>query len=235
MTTQSKVVKEPLNTQQRKVFWGMFSIIFLVNVISNFMDNRLLIIFSKPLLMPFIAIYFSATWKETSENSIIYKSLMIGFFFAWIGDIYMMFRQEEEIMLLGLSSFFICHVLYIVAFFFSGVKDKPAWFLLSFVLSLFGGFIGEHIVSHNSMMFAPVLAYSIIISVMFSFAFTRIFIRKDKWAAFTAVGALLFIISDIMIGLSHFQGMEISHAYIMITYIIAQLLISRGMMVEGVK
>ncbi|WP_066208373.1 lysoplasmalogenase [Flammeovirga sp. MY04] len=235
MTSNTKIVKEPLNNRQRKIFWGLFSIIFFVNVYSNFVDNSLLTIFSKPLLMPFIAIYFSATWKETTENSIIYKAMMIGFFFAWIGDLYMMFRSDEEVMLLALGCFFVCHVLYIIAFFFSGVKDKMMGFLFSFVVSVIGLFIGEHIASTHSLMYAPILSYSIIISVMFSFAVIRIFVRKDKWAWFTAAGAFIFIISDIMIGMDAFQGYEISHAYIMITYIVAQLLISRGMMVEAVS
>ncbi|OHX65906.1 lysoplasmalogenase [Flammeovirga pacifica] len=231
--SQTKIVKEPLNNRQRKIFWGLFSLIFFINIYSNYVGDMLLMKFSKPLLMPFIAIYFSATWKETSENSIIYKTMMIGFFFAWIGDLYMMFSEDQDVMLIGLGCFFICHVLYIIAFFFSGVKDKPIWYVFPFVLSLIGIYVAEHIASNHSILYAPVLAYSIMISVMFSFAFIRIFIRKDKWAIFTAVGALLFIISDIMIGLNTFKEFDLSTAYIMLTYIFAQLLISRGMMVEA--
>lgn len=234
MSQTSKAVKEPLNRSQKNFFWVIFLTVVTLNIYGTTVENVYLIHFSKPFIIPFIAIYFSTTWQESSENSIIYKSMMIGYFFAWLGDLYMMFSADMEIMLLGLGSFLICHQLYIVALFFTGIKDNFKYIIfISFPLSVLGGLIGDYIAKGNNMMLAPVLVYSIIISVMFSFTLIRGILLKNKWGLLTCFGGLLFIGSDMMIGFKTFQQVDIPEQYIMITYILAQVFISRGMLVEG--
>lgn len=234
MAETSKAVKAPLNRSQKNIFWLLFLGVVIINLYGTFIENEFLIHFSKPFIVPFIAIYFSTTWKESSENSIIYKSMMIGFFFAWLGDLYMMFSYDMHVMLLGLGSFLICHQLYIVALFFAAVKDNYKWaFFLTFPLSIVGGLIGDYIGFENESMKAPVMVYSIIISVMFSFTLIRFITIKNIWGFMTCIGGALFIASDLMIGLKNFQNVDIPEVYIMMTYIGAQVLITRGMLAEG--
>ncbi|MBB6461540.1 lysoplasmalogenase [Flammeovirga kamogawensis] len=234
MTVENKAVKEPLNNSQKKVFWSIFLVVITVNLLGNYFEDYYVVLYSKPLIMPFISIYFSTTWQQKSENSIIYKCMMIGFFFAWLGDLYMMFLNDELIMLLGLACFLVCHQMYITALFFSSVKDNYKLTLfITFPLSIIGGYIGYLVAVKSSVMFAPILVYSVILVTMFSFALIRWINRRDRWGFMTMIGALLFICSDLMIGLKNFQGLDISEVFIMATYIIAQFCISRGMLCEG--
>ncbi|KXX67374.1 lysoplasmalogenase [Flammeovirga sp. SJP92] len=234
MSESSKAVKEPLNRSQKNVFWLLFISISLLNLYGNYIESKSLIIYSKPYIIPFIAIYFSTSWQEKSENSIIYKSMMIGFFFAWLGDLYMMFSGDENIMIIALVCFLICHLLYIVALFFSSVKGNYKWLLfVTLPLVIGGAMLGHQIGGGDKFMVVPVMLYSIVISVMFSFTAIRMFTKKSIWGALTCFGGLLFICSDVMIGFKNFQGVTIPETYIMLTYIFAQVCITRGMLFEG--
>ncbi|MBD0403851.1 lysoplasmalogenase [Flammeovirga sp. EKP202] len=234
MSESSKAVKEPLNRSQKNVFWLLFISISLLNLYGNYIDSDVLIIYSKPFIIPFIAIYFSTTWQEKSENSIIYKSMMIGFFFAWLGDLYMMFNEDQDIMMIALFCFLVSHLLYIIALFFSSVKGNYKWlFIVTLPLLFVGGYLGDQIGGTNKVMALSIILYSIVISVMFSFTAIRMFRMKNIWGALTCLGGLLFIGSDMMIGYKNFQSVDISEVYIMLTYILAQVCITRGMSVEG--
>ncbi|NME67720.1 lysoplasmalogenase [Flammeovirga aprica] len=234
MSESSKAVKEPLNRSQKNVFWLIFISISLLNLFGNHIENEFLITYTKPFIVPFIAIYFSTSWQEKSENSIIYKSMMIGFFFAWLGDLYMMFSVDMEIMVLALVSFLICHILYSIALFFSSVKGDYKWiFIVTLPLIAVGAFLGHKIGGNDKVMAVPVMLYSIVISIMFSFTVIRMFRIKNIWGVLTCIGGLLFICSDMMIGFKNFQSYHIPETYIMVAYILSQVCITRGMLTEG--
>jgi uncharacterized membrane protein YhhN len=75
----------------------------------------------------------------------------------------------------------------------------------------------------------PVLVYGIVISVMFLLALHMLFIKNKEAGKLMMFGALLFIASDSILAINKFyESFEYAGIAIMLTYGIAQLLITLG-------
>jgi uncharacterized membrane protein YhhN len=75
----------------------------------------------------------------------------------------------------------------------------------------------------------PVLAYGIVISVMFLLALHMLFIKNKEAGKLMMLGALLFIASDSILAVNKFyEPFEYAGIAIMLTYGVAQLLITLG-------
>jgi uncharacterized membrane protein YhhN len=182
--------------------------------------------------------YYKATKLATNFDKIILASL----FFSWWGDNFLMpeiFKTDINF-LLGLASFLIAHVLYIVAFLktnldgHSILKKKP-YFIIPFVL--YGVFLLKTLFSANvsgfSEMSIPVIVYATVIMIMVISAINRygkVLPASYKWVL---TGALMFMASDSFIALSKFtlmfEGRQgLAQLLIMPLYILGQYLIVKG-------
>jgi uncharacterized membrane protein YhhN len=75
----------------------------------------------------------------------------------------------------------------------------------------------------------PVLVYGVVISVMFLLALHMLFIKNREAGKMMMLGALLFIVSDSILAINKFyQPFEYAGIAIMLSYGIAQLLITLG-------
>ena len=75
----------------------------------------------------------------------------------------------------------------------------------------------------------PVLVYGIVISIMFLLALHMLFIKNKNAGKMMMFGALLFIVSDSILAINKFyQPFEYAGIAIMLSYGIAQLLITLG-------
>ena len=75
----------------------------------------------------------------------------------------------------------------------------------------------------------PVLVYGVVISVMFLLALHMLFIKNKEAGKMMMLGALLFIVSDSILAINKFyQPFEYAGIAIMLSYGIAQLLITLG-------
>ena len=142
-----------------------------------------------------------------------------------------MFQAKNEIFfLLGLASFLIAHIFYIVFFHYvrvrENVKSNP-WLLVIVVvyyavlISWLSPFLGE--------MKLPVRIYGIVISIMFMLAMHMFSIKNKIAGKWMIWGALLFVISDSVLAINEFyQPFEAANVIIMLTYGLAQLFIVKG-------
>jgi uncharacterized membrane protein YhhN len=142
-----------------------------------------------------------------------------------------MFVGDNEIFfLLGLSSFLLAHIFYIVFFHKVRIKEAVkgnAWLMLP-VLLYYVVFI--YILSpYLGDMKLPVRLYGIIISFMLMLALHMQYIRNKKAGQSMMLGALLFVISDSVLAINKFyQSFEIAGVIIMLVYGLAQLFIVKG-------
>ena len=75
----------------------------------------------------------------------------------------------------------------------------------------------------------PVLVYGIVISIMFLLALHMLFVRNKEAGKLMMLGALLFVASDSILAINKFySSFEYAGIAIMLTYGIAQLLITLG-------
>jgi uncharacterized membrane protein YhhN len=191
--------------------------------------------FVKPLLMPLLGWYFiNRTGFSIKDDR---KFVLAALFFCWLGDSFLMYTEKSEIyFMLGLGSFLMGHVFYIICYrkFADGpLKGRPDT-LLSLLLLAYFVWVFIKILPGVDSLLIPVVLYSIVI---LSMAFSANMRRNQTtsvsyWLVMT--GALLFVISDSVIALGKFsQAIPlVSSMLIMSTYTVGQFLIVQGLVVH---
>jgi len=213
----------------KKEFWLIaFLASLAINIIGILINHETLQFVSKPLIILFLGIYFLIA---TTTKSSLKKWIFAALFFSWGGDVLLMFVPKNEIFfLLGLASFLLAHIFYIIFFHHvrvrENVKSNP-WLLVIVVVyyaaltSWLSPYLGE--------MKLPVRIYGIVISIMFMLAMHMLAIKNKSAGKWMMCGALLFVISDSALAINKFyQPFEQAGVIIMLTYGVAQLLIVKG-------
>jgi uncharacterized membrane protein YhhN len=213
----------------------LFAVIVVVELTGRFVDRVQLEYMVKPLIMIWIAAYF-LLYKQKKEFTV---PVLIAFFFSWVGDNFLMFSDKNELFFFaGVGGFFVAQLTYIYTFAsFSEVNirgpiQKNLWLILPFLvyvagiyLLLFPGLEG--------LMKPIILVYALSLMGMSMMALNRKGRVGQESFSLVFIGSLLFLISDSMIALNKFyQEFTLAGFWIMITYIAAQYLIMRGLILE---
>lgn len=184
---------------------------------------------TKPLIVLGAAGYFFSAARSVSSALKIWIGLAL--LFSLGGDVLLMFQGTNSLFfLLGLSSFLLAHVFYII--FFHKVRLAESirsrlWTLLSvavyytLLISFLNPWLGE--------MRLPVRVYGVVISFMLMLAMHMLFLQNRKAGRCLLGGALLFVLSDSILAINKFyQSFEAAGFIIMLTYGLAQLLLVMG-------
>ncbi len=224
-------------SSSNKVLHLIFVGIVVVELASRLMDHAVPEYFVKPLIMVWIAVYFLRNAKKRSFQGWV----LLAFFFSWTGDIFLMFSSgynNEMTFYLGLGGFLLAQLTYILIFLFSAENDikglllrNPLW-LIPFLV--YGVLIYRLLYPELEGIMAPVVLVYAISLIGMSLAALN---RRDRvdFNSFRLVfaGSLFFVASDSLIAINKFHT-EIPFAgfLIMLTYITAQYLIMRGLILE---
>jgi uncharacterized membrane protein YhhN len=197
--------------------------------VADYMDNKKLRYFSKPLLMPALAVFYFYSSNEFVPD--IY--VIIALFFAFIGDIALMWPKKKTFFMIGLSSFLLCHVVYIYIF-LKSVDFLSGNFILLLIFipfALLGYLIYRKLSPYLGDMKVPVIIYMTIIMLMSFLSITRICCFSGYSLFLPILGSVFFIISDTILAFYEFKSkFPKGGVYYMSTYILAQLLIVIGLL-----
>jgi uncharacterized membrane protein YhhN len=213
-----------------KKAWTIFYLAVLaVDLYAVYSGNEMIRYVSKSLLMPLLIIFFITSTK--TSYSTLKKWIILALLFSWAGDLLLMFESSNSnFFIFGLIGFLIAHIFYIVLFDSIRVKEKfkqslfPLLPIAVYYLVLIG-----LLQPHLGDMQKPVAIYGLVISIMLSFAID-LWRLKDRSVAFLIIfGAFLFICSDSLLAINKFyKQFEYAGIAVMLTYGIAQLLITLG-------
>lgn len=210
----------------------VFFAVVLLHLLGIALANPTLVQFSKPLLMPTLAGWLLLAVHRDQRSTFLFRAVMGALVFSTLGDVLLMF-SGPLFFLLGLFSFLMAHVFYIGAFVsVTGFKNgflarKPLWILpfLTFPVLLLV-FLWDGI---PAGMRVPVAIYAGVIAVM---ALSVLNLKgRIVGPVFTSLfaGALFFMLSDSLLALNKFgQAFEGAGMAIMVTYILGQFLLVRG-------
>lgn len=233
--------------KHNKLIIAYFAVLVLQLIVGDYFfdtdKNALGIWLTKPLLMPILAYWY---YQNTKAASSFDKIILVSLFFSWWGDNFLMpgiFKTDINF-LLGLGSFLIAHVLYIVAFVkipikSKGVLLKKPWLVFPFVLFLFGmiSFLFNQKHPAFAPMSIPVVVYASVIMLMVLTALNRY--QKVNHPSFKWVflGAVLFMISDSFIAFQNFSYIFenkpiVARFVIMPFYALGQYLIAKGCILQ---
>ena len=213
----------------------IFAVIVIVELTGRLTDNIQIEYYVKPLIMIWMAVYFLLFKKK----SIFTVPVLVAYFFSWVGDNFLMFSGRNELFFFaGVGGFFCAQLSYI--YIFTKFREKEAkgklqknpWLSLLF-LAYVAGMLVLLFPGLEGMMKPIITIYALSLIGMSMMALNR-------WGRVGAMsfklvftGSILFMLSDSMIAFDKFHSeIPLAGFLIMITYIAAQYLIMRGLILE---
>lgn len=187
----------------------------LAHLLGTALDLAWLRMLSKPL--PILALLL---WVRAASPSTYRRWILLGLGLSLLGDV--LLEWPFNAFVPGLAAFLLAHVAYLLAYLGETRRLAP----LALVGAALPG-IGLFLLldSHGlGELRLPIALYSLTISCMLWRALARLAAPSSASAWLAASGALLFMLSDGMIGISRFLGAFDSAGYaIMLTYWFGQL------------
>lgn len=204
----------------RNFFFVLLGIAFIGDLYFIFVGNDESRLYTKSLLMPLL--FFGYFLESKKQHFKINKIFGLGLVLSFSGDFFLLYHWG---FLVGLASFLLAHVCYILVFWDLKRSNLGTKFLLPIMLYLVAflwflyPYLGEMQIS--------VFLYAFAISTMLYSALNT----KSKFLIF---GALFFVISDSILAYNLFIDKSLAtNLLVMITYLAAQVLLVMGMIKQG--
>ena len=213
----------------------LFAVIVIVELAGRLLDNIQMEYFVKPLIMIWIAVYFLLFKKKSSFT----VPVLMAFFFSWVGDNMLMLSGKNELFFFaGVGGFFCAQLSYIYTYTKYNESGGKGYLQKNPLLSVFflayvAGMLILLFPGLEGMMKPIITIYAISLMLMSMMALNRSHRVGASSFKLVFIGSLLFLLSDSMIAFNKFHS-EIPMAgfLIMLTYIAAQYLIMRGLILE---
>lgn len=219
------------NMKRTNILNICFSIVFALEIFALITENTALRFITKPLVV--ISLIACMAFLNQFYGK-FRKRILAGLIFALFGDVFLLFDSKEPLyFMLGLTSFLVCHIFYIMAFNLD-MKSAPAlknkYFLpVSIVLAIFCGGFFLYLRPSLGDLQVPVLFYCFVLTLMVMLSFGRWGKVESYGARFITLGALLFLLSDSLLAYNKFvTPIPNGGVAVMATYMLAQYLIVLG-------
>jgi uncharacterized membrane protein YhhN len=219
---------------------NLFNILFIFCVVGVFagivFHVKWLDYLCKPLIMISVGGYFLA--KSKNLDITVVRFALVAFLFSLFGDSFLMFVERGMIFfMLGLGSFLVAQIFYILLFFRTIKLSGGEPFLRKNLLYL-NGYIMYGVIVYallfNQLDIAlkiTVFVYMLAIVGMSAMALNRYKTVNKTSFLHVFAGSVLFVISDTLIALDKFfTSIPADRLLIMSTYIAAQYLIMKGIL-----
>ncbi len=216
--------------KKRKLILGLFVLAVVLDIVGIITGNQLMRFIFKPLIMLLLMMYYSVIVEP--EN----KLYLAVLFFSFLGDVFLLFDSKMNFML-GLTSFLIAHILLIKIV--VGMLKKPSISKKLIAIIPFAViFFGLVFLLKNNLgeLLIPVIIYALIITTFGVVSLLNYLTEKSVPNLLLLGGATFFILSDSTLAINKFYQSEAYFpVFIMITYVLAEYLICRFMILEGKK
>ena len=222
-----------------KVFLIILTIISTIHITAIALQKEWLRRISKVFIIPSLLAAFIA---GSFANGVGFTGGVLfticALVFGWIGDILLIKKNKRIIFKLGIVSFLLGHLCYIVTFLFllgffssyAGFINLTSFFLYIPVL-IIGGIFVYGLIKPFKEMKPIIIIYMFIIMSMSLWGFEVFFFNPGIPGALIFFGCLLFLISDTLLAYYAFRKLKLFPAVmIMVSYIIAQSEIVLGLM-----
>lgn len=151
--------------------------------------------------------------RPAGERDAAYTSLILmGLLFSLIGDVLLIPQDNPRAFLFGLVAFLLAHVTYIAGFLYAQSslaleRNTTAEVITAAALLFVAAATYAYLHPALGKMRLPVIAYSIVISLMVHRAFAIAWVHPGPGPlpVLLAVGALLFFVSDVILAINKFR------------------------------
>jgi uncharacterized membrane protein YhhN len=205
----------------KEIFLVILAVLSVVYLISLLFKRGLFQAVLKACLVPLVlAIYIS------SANQIFFL-VVLGLALGWAGDILLLKIEKELFFKLGLASFLLGHICYIISMLhFTGTLNVTV-LIISLIIAAVAGVLVFFLIRPTREMKTLVIIYETVILCMAVSAVQFFTIRGFPLGVIAVGGGISFVISDTILAYQTFHGeTRFSYFFVMLTYIAAQLCIA---------
>lgn len=218
-------MQQPVQKKMAFVFW----ILAMLDITGIAANQQMLHFIAKPLLIPALLLLLFFTKSTVPGKNL----LLIGLFFSWLGDVFLLFEYKNALFFIfGLASFLTTHIFYIIYFLkiksanTSLLKKQPV--LIALILG-YGITLVWQLYPHLGDLKLPVMVYAAVICIMLLCSLHIFFKVNKKAACYYLSGAAAFVLSDSLLAINKFyQPVAFAGIFIMLTYCAAQFFIVSG-------
>lgn len=214
----------------KKIAFLVFILISALDLIGLIFKIESLLYLFKPFILLSLLFLYS---KSVFEINKWYATALI---FSFFGDVFLIYPGNFPFKI-GLVSFLIAHLLFIKIV-IHRIK-KVSFSKILTALILFGLFLYLLIFALKDSLgelFVPVIIYGITISAFGVVSLLDFLNTKSKKSLLMLFGAIVFMISDSLLAINKFYAStHLFEVLIMITYVLAQYLIFRSIILDTEK
>lgn len=214
--------------KRKEIFTYIFYLIALSTIVGVAFKITELIYVVKPLLTLTLIYLYTLTLSRINK---LYIYAMLSCF---VGDVFLLFKDQQLFFIIGLVSFLLAHIFFIKIVFKRLINVSYKKILTTYIpfLVLFI-FLFLFISRSVGNMMIPVLIYGMVISLFASVALVANEERRSIKSLYMLTGAVVFIISDSLLAVNKFYyTLPVFEVIIMFTYIVALYLIYRSMVLR---
>jgi len=211
------------------VFLIILAVVSAVYLVSLFFKQGIFQAVLKGCLVPLVfAVYISG-----AENVLV--PIILALVFGWLGDIFLVRISDLRCFRLGLASFLLGHICYIIAMLGFARPFNITVLVISIIVAVCLGLLLLKVIRPTVEMRIPIIAYKTIILAMAISALQLFLAQGGSFGAFVFVGSIFFVVSDSTLAYDTFRkGPKYGFFIVMFTYIAAQLCITLGFCTAGV-
>ena len=208
----------------------LFWIPVVVNLVSVTIGSRVMEMFSKPLLMPLIALAVYVLAKEHDVRGCRLGRIITALLSGAVGDILLMIGGFGPF-LAGMAAFLIGHLFYLsvlpAPWKVKGISGKVASLIFLAAL-LIGVLLLADLFPVEGVMAVAVKVYACAFAFLIHSSVVAAIDRKRPLYLLTALGFIMFAFSDSFVAIGAFTDLDIPlHGLIvMSTYILAQMIVA---------
>ncbi len=208
----------------------LFWIPVVVNLVAVTIGSRVMEMFSKPLLMPLIALAVYVLAKEHDVRGCRLGRIITALLFGAIGDILLMIGGFGPF-LAGMAAFLIGHLFYLsvlpAPWKVKGISGKVASLIFLAAL-LIGVLLLADLFPVEGVMAVAVKVYACAFAFLIHSSVVAAIDRKRPLYLLTALGFIIFAFSDSFVAIGAFTDLDIPHhgLIVMSTYILAQMIVA---------
>jgi hypothetical protein len=182
----------------RKVALGLYITASFIAVLATMLGNDVLLILSKPVVIPAILFYYLAIKRQQPVSILFLAVLILNF----IGDSIVLLELDDQTTIIMIP-YFIAYVI-LLKFAIEDVR-KLKFYTSGLLLSAFVFFFLMYImyaliqlfIDTNRELVIPVIIYGIVLSVFGSVAAYCFYIKNSTFTFYLLMAALLSIVSDV--------------------------------------
>jgi len=192
---------------------------------------------AKPLTMVALFLLLALVGRLSSLPLVFFG---VGILFSLAGDVFLMFSDRWFI--LGLVSFLLAHVAYIIGFNIPLPAVSLTWALVVALVLAFSaarllrGIVAGLAAKGQGKLIVPVIVYGVVITLMLLSAMLTLF--RSDWpsaaaAGLVSIGAMLFFFSDAILAWNKFVApIKNGRLVNMMTYHLGQIALIVGVLIQ---